>query len=227
MPAAGGVRERLVGRMFVHPLFDYLCIGGGLSLVVTALVVWHPLGRGIVDASALPYVVLISNAAHFAASTVRLYAKPGSYRAWPFLTMALPLVALLLLTLCMFLPGSLGPHLQSLYLTWSPYHYAAQAYGLAVMYALSLGLPPRRRRQEAAVVGGDCCRSSTTSLTAPGVGLRWLLPEAWLAGPSARDAHGRGVAPDRAGRGGPLAALRQGVARDERTAADPLAAHRS
>jgi hypothetical protein len=57
----------------------------------------------------------------------------------PFLTMVFPLVALGILTLCISQAGRLGTHLQALYLTWSPYHYAAQAYGLAVMYAYRSG----------------------------------------------------------------------------------------
>ena len=31
-----------IGRMFVHPLFDYLLIGGGLSLLVTGVVCLYP-----------------------------------------------------------------------------------------------------------------------------------------------------------------------------------------
>ena len=38
-------------------------------------------------------LVLLSNSAHFAGSTVRLYTKPGSYRDLPFLTMGLPLAS--------------------------------------------------------------------------------------------------------------------------------------
>jgi hypothetical protein len=37
------------------------------------------------------------------------------------------------------LPGVLGRNLHSFYLTWSPYHHAAQAYGLAVVYAYRSG----------------------------------------------------------------------------------------
>ncbi len=170
------------GRSFGHPLFDYALIGGGLSLLVTAAVVWHPKGAGIASAGTLPYILLLSNAAHFAASTVRLYTKRDSYQSLPFLTMGFPLLALAALTLSILLAEQIGPHLQSLYLTWSPYHYAAQAYGLAVMYGHRSG-----------------CRLGATDkkllwwiamlpfiynfVTAPGVGLRWLLPETVFALP--------------------------------------------
>ncbi len=138
-PAHPGLLAKLTGRTFVHPLFDYMLIGGGLSLLTTAAVLMTPRTGTLLTASTLPYFILLSNSAHFAASTVRLYTKPGAYSTMPFATMALPLVTLAVLTLCMFEAGRLGPHLQSLFLTWSPYHYAAQAYGLAVMYCYRSG----------------------------------------------------------------------------------------
>ena len=169
---------RLSGRTFGHPVFDYALIGGVLSLVVTAAVAFHPRGAGLVSVEALPYLFLLGNAAHFAASTVRLYTKPGATKSWPFLTLGFPIVALAVLTLCIFKAGELGPHLRSLYLTWSPYHFAAQAYGLAVMYGYRSG-----------------CRLGDTDkkllwwvsmlpffyifATGPGVGIDWLAPAAF------------------------------------------------
>lgn len=84
----------LKGRCFVHPAFDYLLIGGGLSLVVTAAVLSSSQGADFFYPASLPFLLLLSNSAHFASSTVRLYTKPGTYAAMPFLTMGFPLVAL-------------------------------------------------------------------------------------------------------------------------------------
>ena len=182
----------LLGKSFVHPLFDYLLIGGGLSLLVATLVVWSaPVdSQGVaknlpmhIRFAWIPVVILLSNSAHFASSTVRLYSKPGTFQALPFLTMGFPLVCLLVTTACMMYPGDLGAHLNSLYLTWSPYHYAAQAYGLAVMYSYrsgcQLSLNDKRLLRWTSMlpfffmcVGGE------------GVGLYWVLPEAWMAHPS-------------------------------------------
>ena len=173
--AQASVAERWIGRSFVHPAFDYLLIGGGLSLAVTAFVVLHPQPAELVTLATLPYFVLISNAAHFAASTVRLYTKPGTRKELPFLTMAFPIVALAILSLSMFFAGQLGTHLQSLYLTWSPYHYAAQAYGLAVMYShrsgCHLNAADKRLLRWVAMLP-----FLYNFITAPRVGLRWLLP---------------------------------------------------
>ncbi|HKC14142.1 MAG TPA: hypothetical protein VKI41_19105, partial [Vicinamibacteria bacterium] len=89
------------GRTFVHPLFDYLVIAGGLSLLVTAAVFWRGPGLdwGGSKAMFLAALVLVSNSAHFAASTVRLYTKPGAFRDLPFLTLGLPIVTVAALTL--------------------------------------------------------------------------------------------------------------------------------
>ncbi|MBI83882.1 MAG: hypothetical protein CMJ81_11840 [Planctomycetaceae bacterium] len=134
----------LTGRYFVNPAFDYLLIAGGLSLVVAAAAYLFDVQYRIADEFGRPtarfwYLVALANSAHFGASTVRLYSKPGATRSLPLLSWGLPVVALGLLVLCMNWPESWGSNLTSLYLTWSPYHYAAQAYGLAVMYSYRSG----------------------------------------------------------------------------------------
>jgi len=181
-PPARSFTSALVGRSFVHPLFDYLLIGGGLSLVLTAIILGDRRRGDIVDQAALPWFMLFSNSAHFASSTLRLYTKPGTYQALPFLTMAFPLVTLAVLTTCLGFAGTLGPHLQALYLTWSPYHYAAQAYGLAVVYAYRSGCR---------LLPGDKKLLFWVSLLPffyafvadQGSGLHWVLPESVLANP--------------------------------------------
>ena len=125
---APAARRVWVGRCFVHPAFDYLLIGGGLSLLVTLFV--FAAGLQFVNESRLVWILLLVNSAHFASSTVRLYMKPGAVGDWPILTLVFPLVALAMVTLCIYAPTTLGSHLQALYLTWSPYHYAAQASAL-------------------------------------------------------------------------------------------------
>lgn len=129
----------VVGRCFIHPIVDYLLIGGGLSLLFIPAVYFLSAGSLMMDFSVLPLVLLLSNSAHFAASTVRLYSKEGTSRTLPLVTMLLPAVSLALLTLAIFFADSIGGYIQALYLAWSPYHYAAQAYGLAVMYCYRSG----------------------------------------------------------------------------------------
>jgi hypothetical protein len=129
-----------VGRSFVHPAFDLLLIGGGLSLVFTAAIAASgPPGDALYFTPTLALIALLANSAHFAASTVRLYTKPGAARSLRFLTLGFPLVSLVVLTLAIARADLFGRAFIALYVTWSPFHYGAQAYGLALMYAYRSG----------------------------------------------------------------------------------------
>lgn len=182
------------GRPFVHPVFDYLLIGGGLSLLVMA---WLMFDRSpslrLWLGTNLWTLVLLSNSAHFAGSTVRLYTKPGSFRDLPFLTMGLPLASVGVLTLAIAWPGGLGRHLQSLYLTWSPYHYAAQAYGLAVMYCYRSGSTWTETDKQWLRLA--CFVPFLHAfLAVDGAGIEWLVPGAVLGQPAAEMARSGAVA---------------------------------
>jgi hypothetical protein len=181
-PAARSAVAAVFGRSFVHPAFDYFLIGGGLSLIATVGVLAYPQYPQAISLSTLAFCILVSNSAHFAASTVRLYTKPGTYQALPFLTMAVPLVSLLALTACIAMGGRVASHVQALYLTWSPFHYAAQAYGLAVVYAYLSGCRlaalDKRFLWWASMVP-----FFYVFIGAQGLGLDWLLPASVLAAP--------------------------------------------
>ena len=129
----------LIGRCYMNPALDYLLIGSGLSV---PFVIWALLDPSITPGSFQVKIIifLLFNYAHFASSTVRLYTKPGEIPSRAAVSYALPIIALIITTLCIQWPDVLGKHLWSLYLTWSPYHYAAQAYGLALMYCYRSGV---------------------------------------------------------------------------------------
>lgn len=178
LPAASEPPRLLrLGRPFVHPLFDLMLIGGGLSLIVTAVIL--SLGEKalhVSDGMAVT-IVLLANMAHFASSTVRLYTKPGAFRDYPFLTMGLPLVSLAVVTVALVFAGVAGGHLFSLYLTWSAFHYGAQAYGLAVMYTYRSGL--QLSTLDRRLVRAACMAPFVyTFVNGPASGLPWLAP--WM-----------------------------------------------
>jgi hypothetical protein len=181
-PASGGTL--VVGRTFLHPAFDYLLIGGGLSLLFAAGVVLR--GRdaagppaGLILTAALPMLIFVCNMAHFAASTVRLYTREGALARNPFLTMAFPLVSLALLGIAIAFPQHIGSHLNALYFTWSPYHYAAQAYGLAVMYCYRSSCPLTDRDKW--LVRLACLPPFVLAfLSFPASGLEWFVAPATL-----------------------------------------------
>jgi hypothetical protein len=185
------------GRCFVGPVFDYTWIGAGLSLPVLALVLYGSALPGLGGIAAgvqrlagpdwLPWVVLLCSSTHFAASTVRLYTKPGASESLPFATRVLPLLFLVVLALCVAASDVLGHPLQALYLTWSPYHYAAQAYGLSVMYCVRSGCALDARTKQL-LRAAALAPFAYVFLTMPGIGLHWLLPDAgqpWLGSLSA------------------------------------------
>ena len=137
---AAGTAGMGVGRAFVHPVFDYAVIGGGLSLLTLALLYGTgTLGGDPFPRSLIPALLLIANASHFAATSVRLYTKPGAFQDLPFFTLSLPLVMLTVLTVAITFSQAVGMYFHGLYLTLSPFHYAAQTFGLATMYAIRSG----------------------------------------------------------------------------------------
>src|SRR5262245_51636097 len=121
------------GNVFLGPAFDYLLIGGGLSLLVTPFVLWQP----VLTPTSMNWqlgVFLLVNYAHFAASTVRFYTKQGVAENHPWIAFGSPIIGGAIVTAAVFGPTQLVQHLWSLMMTWSPFHYAAQAYGLALIY---------------------------------------------------------------------------------------------
>ena len=168
-----GLADSLVGRCFVNPLFDYALIGGGLSLVVLAPFYWSGSAYLALGPDSLAIVLLVSTGAHFAASTVRLYTKPDAAMRWPFLTLGLPLVAVAGLTLCILFPQAIGWHLYALYLSWSPFHYARQAFGLSSMYCERSGC--RLSTGEKRAITVTCMLPFLYALFAtPGAGIDWF-----------------------------------------------------
>jgi hypothetical protein len=164
-----------LARPFVGHALDHLVIGGGLSLLVVAFVAARPEAARLTLTPLLPWFLVLVNGAHFAASTGRLYTRPGATERWPFLTVALPFVALLAMAAGAFAWESLGRNLQALYLTWSPFHYAAQTYGLTAMYCARSGAV--LRPHEAQALRAACLLPFLFSLvSAPGYGIFWPLP---------------------------------------------------
>lgn len=135
--SAPTTRQALIGRMFVNAPIDYLLVGGGITLpLFAALYLWPWLNP--VNGTITWGTFFAVNAAHFAASTVRLYTKPGARQELPFLSWVFPVICFAVVGLGLYWPR-LGEQVKALYFTWSPYHYAAQTYGLAVMYAMRSG----------------------------------------------------------------------------------------
>lgn len=138
--AVAAPRERgqsLLGNCFVHPVVDYAFVGGAVTIPIFLALYFFP-ALTPNDSGITVRSFLLINGAHFAASTVRLYTKPGAKQDFPFLSWGFPVVCLAAVGVGLWSPWA-GRNLTALYFTWSPYHYAAQTYGLAVMYAMRSG----------------------------------------------------------------------------------------
>ncbi|PYM44241.1 MAG: hypothetical protein DME16_21250 [Candidatus Rokuibacteriota bacterium] len=165
------------GKMFVNPLFDYLLIGGIVSWIAGGIIY----GAGVrYNEADLFWVLLVSNWAHFAASTVRLYTKPDAVRTWPFLTLAFPVVTIAVVSAVVALGEPAGRYFFALYFLWSPFHYSAQAFGLSVMYAYRSGttLAPMDRT----LIRWTCLLPFFWTLLQPQGGLGLVLPAGFFAG---------------------------------------------
>jgi hypothetical protein len=178
------------GRTFLHPALDYTLIGGGASLLFVLVYVANPsLGDAVplrdglqafFDPPRMAWLILLLTGTHFAASTVRLYTKPGAVQALPTLSRIFPLAMFASTALCVGFWAQLGPHVLGLYYTWSPFHYAAQAYGLTIMYChLSGAALADRERRAVRIV--SLLPFAWAVLASPGAGLQWLLPGSVIA----------------------------------------------
>ncbi|TMQ24296.1 MAG: hypothetical protein E6K82_09170 [Candidatus Rokuibacteriota bacterium] len=177
-PTAPTVRGMALGRPFVSPLFDLLVIGGGLSLIVGATA-WASGFR--LSQAHVPAILLFGNFAHFAASTVRLYATPDAVHRWPFLTVGFPVACLVAFTAILtFVPG-LVPYVFAVFLVWSPYHYAAQTYGLASMYAYRSDC--RLDDDDKRLLRAACLLPFVWALLRPQGGIGVVLRHLGIAGP--------------------------------------------
>ena len=179
-----------LGRTFVGPVFDASIIGGGLSILAIPLLI---LFAADFDPLTLSLVLLAANSTHFAASTVRLYTKPGAITDWPFVATGLPVVTLAVLTLCIALGDVLGSHLYSLALTWSPFHYAAQAYGLSMVYCRRSGYAVSTEGQR--WLYAACMLPFLHAFAgSSGAGIEWFVAPSVLADPLVATARGALVA---------------------------------
>ena len=171
--------KALVGRTFMHPVIDYLLVGGGITLPIFAAIYFFPALTPAVDGPFDIRSFLLINGAHFAASTVRLYTKKGAKEEFPFLSWGFPVICLISVAGGLYWP-LVGSNLTALYFTWSPYHYAAQTYGVAVMYAMRSGA--RLDQRDKMQMWWVCLLPFLYALlTSKDGGLSWFISPATIA----------------------------------------------
>lgn len=120
-------------RWLYGPLID-LSLGCGGAYLVTLLLIlaapatvqqYAPLGL-------LPLLVLVTGIPHYGATLQRVYARTEDFTKYRVLAVWASLAIYGWFILGVY-EVTLGSWLITLYLTWSPWHYSGQNYGIAVM----------------------------------------------------------------------------------------------
>jgi tetratricopeptide (TPR) repeat protein len=86
-----------------------------------------------------PLLILGLSVPHYGATLLRVYEQRRDRRAYVFFSLWATLAFAALFVGGLHLPA-LGSFLVTLYLTWSPWHYTGQNYGLAVMFLRRSGV---------------------------------------------------------------------------------------
>jgi len=131
----GPVSDLLLGCGLLYAVFFVAQIAAG-----PALRSWLPL-------TLLPFLTLVLGAPHYGATLLRVYAtktdrqRYAFFGVWISLLLAVAFVAGLHIAL-------VGSLIVTVYLTWSPYHYSAQNYGVAILLLRRRGanVAPTTRR---------------------------------------------------------------------------------
>jgi tetratricopeptide (TPR) repeat protein len=144
---AGATTTAPQARWIHRPAIDLIVGCGAWSAPLLLLA-----GRGSAGtrtwAVAFYVLALAFNYPHFMATVYRAYHKRTEFARYRVFT--LHITALLaLVTVASHARPSLLPWLFTLYLTWSPWHYTGQNYGLAMMFARRNGTAPTRREERA------------------------------------------------------------------------------
>jgi tetratricopeptide (TPR) repeat protein len=87
-----------------------------------------------------PLLILVLGVPHYGATLLRVYERRRERRAYVVFSVWATLAILALFLASLRLPV-LATFLVTLYLTWSPWHYTGQNYGIAVMFVRRAGVP--------------------------------------------------------------------------------------
>ena len=135
-------------RWLFGPVPDVL-LGCGVAYMAlfAALVFAGPSVRAALPLGLLPLVSVFFGTPHYGATLLRVYEQRNERRAYAFFTVWISLVLAALYVGALY-SALLGSVLLSLYLTWSPWHYTGQNYGVTLLFLRRRGIEitPRTKR---------------------------------------------------------------------------------
>ncbi|MFO0691729.1 MAG: tetratricopeptide repeat protein [Myxococcota bacterium] len=120
-------------RWLFGPVPD-LALGCGLlyAIFFAAQVAAGPALRSWLPLTLLPFLTLLLGAPHYGATILRVYATRADRRHYFFFGVWVSLLVAAGFVAGLQIPW-IGSLILTLYLTWSPWHYSAQNYGVAVL----------------------------------------------------------------------------------------------
>lgn len=135
-------------RWLFGPVPDLLLgCGLGYAFVFAILATAGPDMRRLLPIGLLPLVAMVTGTPHYGATLLRVYERREDRRSYAFFAVWITAVIWIA-----FVGGlyhvAFGSLLVTVYLTWSPWHYTGQNYGIAVLFLRRRGieLSPTEKR---------------------------------------------------------------------------------
>jgi hypothetical protein len=145
---APGTARVASGRWLHGPLSDLALGCGGLyALVFAVYAASGPAFEHAFPAGLLPLGALVLGTPHYGATLLRVYQRSADRRTYRFFAVHATLAIALLFVIGVY-DVTVGSLLLTVYLSWSPWHYSSQNYGIAMLFLGRRGvsLAPRDRR---------------------------------------------------------------------------------
>jgi hypothetical protein len=127
-------------RWLYGPLPDLLLGCGVLYLVLfAALALYGPEIRSLQPAYLLPLLIILVSMPHYGGTLLRVYDSREDRTQYVLFTVYATIAIFVLFVWAVYSP-IVGSVLFTVYLTWSPWHYTGQNYGIAVMFLRRRGV---------------------------------------------------------------------------------------
>jgi tetratricopeptide (TPR) repeat protein len=142
------IREGVASPWIYSPWLD-LMVGCGAWSAPLLLLSYFALGTSARTwAVAFYALAFVFNYPHYMATIYRAYHRAEDFRKYRVFTVHITALLVLTVLLSHVWPRIL-PWVFTIYLTWSPWHYSGQNYGLFMMFARRAGAQPEKAEQRA------------------------------------------------------------------------------
>jgi tetratricopeptide (TPR) repeat protein len=141
MSAANAPAKPPASRWIFNPALDLLVGCGAWSLPLLVVMFYLSKSQAIFVSFAFYFLGVFCNQPHYMATIYRAYRTPEDFHKYRFFTIYVT-VFVALTVLIVHLAPDLFPWLLTFYLTWSPWHYTGQNFGISMMLARRAGAQP-------------------------------------------------------------------------------------